>query len=110
MSIPCEPQPPSSPRRWCQVVVTLRRASRPSACGFESLCGTTPDRRSDIMILIAYDGSEDAKAAIQHAGKLMPGSPATVLTIWGPFDTMLARTPEVLRPLARVREAEGIDR
>jgi nucleotide-binding universal stress UspA family protein len=63
-----------------------------------------------MMILIAYDGSEDAKAAIQHAGKLMPGSPATVLTIWEPFDTMLARTPEVLRPLARVREAEEIDR
>jgi nucleotide-binding universal stress UspA family protein len=62
------------------------------------------------MILIAYDGSEDAKAAIQHAGKLMPGSPATVLTIWEPFDTMLARTPEVLRPLARVREADEIDR
>ena len=62
------------------------------------------------MILIAYDGSDDAKAAIQHAGKLMPGSPATVLTIWEPFDTMLARTPEVLKPLARVREAEDIDR
>src|ERR1700728_3773670 len=62
------------------------------------------------MILIAYDGSEDAKAAIQHAGKLMPGSAATVLTIWEPFTTMLARTPEVLRPLARVRESEGIDR
>ena len=62
------------------------------------------------MILIAYDGSEDAKAAIQHAGKLMPGSRATVLTIWEPFDTMLARTPEVLRPLARVREAKDIDR
>jgi nucleotide-binding universal stress UspA family protein len=61
------------------------------------------------MILIAYDGSEDAKAAIQHAGKLMPGFAATVLTIWEPFDTMLARTPEVLRPLARVREAEDID-
>ena len=62
------------------------------------------------MILIAYDGSPDAKAAIQHAGKLMPGFPATVLTIWEPFTTMLARTPETLRPLARVREAEDIDR
>jgi len=62
------------------------------------------------MILIAYDGSPDAKAAIQHAGKLMPGFPATVLTIWEPFTTMLARTPETLRPLARVRESDEIDR
>jgi nucleotide-binding universal stress UspA family protein len=62
------------------------------------------------MILIAYDGSEDAKAAIQHAGKLMPGTAATVLTIWEPFTTLLDRTPETLRPLAAVRNADEIDR
>ena len=62
------------------------------------------------MILIAYDGSEDAKAAIQHAGKLMPGAATTVLTIWEQFETMLAKTPAVLRPLARVNEADEIDR
>ena len=62
------------------------------------------------MILIAYDGSQDAKAAIQHAGKLMPGTDVTVLTIWEPFTTMLARTPETLRPLAAVQKAEEIDR
>ena len=53
------------------------------------------------MLLIAYDGSQDAQAAIQHAGQLMPGTAVTVLTIWEPFTTMLARTPETLRPLAR---------
>jgi nucleotide-binding universal stress UspA family protein len=62
------------------------------------------------MILIAYDGSEDAKAAIQHAGKLMPGTDVTVLTIWEPFTTMLSRTPETLRPLARVDSGDEIDR
>ncbi len=62
------------------------------------------------MLLIAYDGSEDAKAAIQHAGKLMSGSAATVLTIWEPFTTLLDRTPETLRPLAAVRDADEIDR
>ena len=62
------------------------------------------------MILIAYDGSEDSKAAIRHAGKLMHGFPTTVLTIWEPFATMLNRTPETLRPLARVRDADEIDR
>jgi nucleotide-binding universal stress UspA family protein len=62
------------------------------------------------MLLIAYDGSPDAKAAIQHAGKLMPGTAAMVLTIWEPFTTLLDRTPETLRPLAAVRDADEIDR
>lgn len=62
------------------------------------------------MILIAYDGSADAKAAIHHAGKLMPGFEATVLTIWEPFTSLLSRTPETLRPLAAARQADEIDR
>jgi nucleotide-binding universal stress UspA family protein len=62
------------------------------------------------MLLIAYDGSPDAKAAIQHAGKLMPGAAVTVLTIWEPFTTLLARTPETLRAIARVDDPDAIDR
>ena len=62
------------------------------------------------MILIAYDGSQDAKAAIQHASELMPGTATTVLTIWEPFATMLARTPATLRPLAAAHDADDIDR
>jgi hypothetical protein len=34
------------------------------------------------MILVCYDGSADAQAAIDRAGLLMPGSDATVLVIW----------------------------
>ncbi len=34
------------------------------------------------MILICYDGSADAQAAIDRAGRLMPGVEATVLVIW----------------------------
>lgn len=44
------------------------------------------------MILIAYDGSPDAKAAIERAGELFTGQPATVLTVWEPFVDMMART------------------
>jgi nucleotide-binding universal stress UspA family protein len=35
-----------------------------------------------MMILICYDGSADAQAAIDRTGLLMPGSQATVLVIW----------------------------
>ena len=37
------------------------------------------------MILICYDGSDDAKAAIKQFGALLPGAAATVLTVWEPF-------------------------
>ncbi len=35
-----------------------------------------------MTILIAYDGSGDAKAAITFAGTLFPGRSAVVLTVW----------------------------
>ncbi len=42
------------------------------------------------MILIAYDGSEDAKAAVARAGQLFSGQQATVVTVWQRFlDTMM---------------------
>ena len=45
------------------------------------------------MILIAYDGSDDAKAAIEQAASLVPGHPATVVTVWEPYIQMLTRYP-----------------
>jgi nucleotide-binding universal stress UspA family protein len=35
-----------------------------------------------MMVLICYDGSVDAQAAIDRAGQLIAGSDATVLVIW----------------------------
>lgn len=34
------------------------------------------------MIVICYDGTEDARAAIAQAATLMPGHPAVALTVW----------------------------
>jgi nucleotide-binding universal stress UspA family protein len=40
-------------------------------------------------ILFAYDGSDQAKAAIEQAGRqLTNGRPALVLTVWQPFGSM----------------------
>jgi nucleotide-binding universal stress UspA family protein len=44
------------------------------------------------MILIAYDGSDDAKAAITTAGQLFPGEPATVVHAWQHFIDVMARS------------------
>jgi nucleotide-binding universal stress UspA family protein len=44
------------------------------------------------MILICYDGSPDAKAAIERGGELLKGQPAIVLTVWQPFVEVLSHT------------------
>lgn len=43
------------------------------------------------MILIAYDGSDDSKAAVEQAGKLFPGQAVTILTVWQRFIDTMAR-------------------
>jgi nucleotide-binding universal stress UspA family protein len=35
-------------------------------------------------LVIAYDGSEIANAAVRHAAELFPGSAAVVVTVWEP--------------------------
>jgi nucleotide-binding universal stress UspA family protein len=45
------------------------------------------------MILICYDGSADARAAIDHGARLLQGEKATLLTIWQPFVNVVAHTP-----------------
>lgn len=37
------------------------------------------------MILVSYDGSADAQAAIDRAALIAPGAEATILTVWEPF-------------------------
>jgi len=36
------------------------------------------------MILLAYDGSDDARTALDHAARILPGASVTVLTVWTP--------------------------
>ncbi len=44
------------------------------------------------MILLAYDGSDDAKAAITATGRLHPGRDVTIVTVWERFYDAMART------------------
>ena len=46
------------------------------------LAGHTP--AADGPLLLCYDGSEDAKHAIEHAGRLLGGRDALVVTVWHP--------------------------
>jgi hypothetical protein len=51
-------------------------------------------RGSGMMVLICYDGSADAQAAIDSAGQLMPGSDVTVGVIWEINSSLMAYTPD----------------
>lgn len=61
------------------------------------------------MILLCYDGSADARAAIKHAGELLGGQPATVLTVWEPFIAVITRTSFGLGMAPGVVNMEEID-
>jgi len=61
------------------------------------------------MILICYDGSEDAKAAIEQAAKLFGRESATILTVWEPFLEVMARTAVGFGMVPAVPDADQID-
>jgi nucleotide-binding universal stress UspA family protein len=64
------------------------------------------------MILVSYDGSADAQAAIERVARLMPGVEATVLTVWEPFIDTITRTGSMgvgLGTAGSGVEAERID-
>lgn len=48
------------------------------------------------MILICYDGSADAKAAIERAAAVLTDAPATVLTVWEPIEQLMTRAATIV--------------
>jgi nucleotide-binding universal stress UspA family protein len=44
------------------------------------------------VILIGYDGSADARSAIESAGELLAGQPAAILSVWDGLTEVLIRT------------------
>ncbi|MFC9973661.1 universal stress protein [Spirillospora sp. NPDC127200] len=46
-----------------------------------------------MTILIAFDGSDDARTAIEYAARRLKPEPAVVLTVWEPLLTQVAWAP-----------------
>jgi nucleotide-binding universal stress UspA family protein len=64
------------------------------------------------MILVSYDGSADAQAAIDRAAQIMPGAEVTVITVWEPFIDTMARSGSLGVGMAMVgtyADSEKID-
>jgi nucleotide-binding universal stress UspA family protein len=62
------------------------------------------------MILICYDGSPDAKAAIARGGELLPGQSATLLAVWQPFLQVAARAPVGFGVMPSIPDSDEVDR
>lgn len=62
------------------------------------------------MILICYDGSDDARAAVEQATALFPAQKAAVLTVWEPFIEVVARSTVGFGLLPSVPDAGEIDK
>ncbi|WP_345393059.1 universal stress protein [Nonomuraea salmonea] len=46
-----------------------------------------------MTILVAYDGSADARAAIEFAAKHLTAEPAVIVTVWEPLLVQLKKYP-----------------
>jgi nucleotide-binding universal stress UspA family protein len=65
-------------------------------------------------VLLAYDGSAHAKAAIERAGAVLRHGPAVVATAWTSFEdaapaALLAMPGDMVRETAEELAAEGAD-
>ncbi|KAB2347935.1 universal stress protein [Actinomadura rudentiformis] len=63
-----------------------------------------------MTILIAYDGSDDAKAAIDFAGRHVSPAPAVVLVVWEPLLLQIARSSAAAPPAFVGDDAAGAER
>lgn len=61
------------------------------------------------MILVCYDGSEDARAAVSRAAALFSGQSAIVLTVWEPFIEVVAHTSLGFGMVAAAPDSDAID-
>jgi nucleotide-binding universal stress UspA family protein len=61
------------------------------------------------MILICYDGSADARAAVEHGAELFKDEAATVLTVWKPFVDVIMRTSIGFGSEPPILDAEEMD-
>lgn len=62
------------------------------------------------MILIGYDGSDHAQAAIRHAGELFADRRVTILTVWRRAEQTLARSTGGRAQMAGLGYTEETDR
>lgn len=61
------------------------------------------------MILLCYDGSDDAQTAADRAAKLFPGGPVTVLAVWERYVEMVTQNGFGLAYAPPITDVDEID-
>jgi len=61
------------------------------------------------VILLCYDGSDDAQAAAERTARLFHGAPVTILAVWEPYVEMLTQNGFGLAYPPPVTDVEHID-
>jgi nucleotide-binding universal stress UspA family protein len=65
--------------------------------------------RDDAPVVICYDGSVEAEEALEFVSKLLPGTPAIVVSVWKPvLEEALAAAGRQVPPISDI--AEGSER
>ena len=62
------------------------------------------------MILLCYDGSQDAQAAAERTARLFSSAPVTVLTVWEPYLEMIMQNGFGVAYASPMIDVEEIDR
>ncbi|MER7547828.1 universal stress protein [Actinomadura sp.] len=63
-----------------------------------------------MTVLIAFDGSDDARAAVDYAARRLKPEPAVVMTVWEPLLTQLGWAPLAAAvPVAAEAPDEGFE-
>lgn len=60
-------------------------------------------------VLLCFDGSEDARRAIERAGAILGGGPALVVHVWEPLSAVVLRNPLVHSPGPLAEQAADLD-
>jgi nucleotide-binding universal stress UspA family protein len=60
-------------------------------------------------VLLCFDGSEDARRAIERAGAILGGGPALVVHVWEPLSAVVLRNPLIHSPGPLAEQAADLD-
>jgi nucleotide-binding universal stress UspA family protein len=70
---------------------------------------TASEQANVAPVILAFDGSDDARQAVAEAGPLLGGGHALVVHVWEPFSAEILRNPMIRSPGPLVAQAEEID-
>ena len=60
-------------------------------------------------VLLCFDGSDDARRAIERAGAILGGGPALVVHVWEPLSSVMLRNPLIHSPGPLAEQAAELD-